>query len=103
MRRRWEHSYDGPPIIGDLDAEQPIERDVKTSVVYSGFIITARPLPLGSGEWNTEVRLMRESTVKSFYTSDTWKSEEEAVNYCLEFGKRLIDGEVPGYDAGDLP
>ncbi len=73
-----------------------------TSVAYRGFTITARPLPLGSGEWNTEVRLMRGDTVKPYYAKNTWKSEEEAVKYCLEFGRRIIDGEVPEFNAGDL-
>ena len=74
-----------------------------TSVAYRGFTITARPLPLESGEWNTEVRLMRGDTVKPYSAENTWKSEEEAVKYCLEFGMRIIDGEIREFNAGDLP
>ena len=76
---------------------------MKKSVDYRGFTIRAKPIRLESGEWNTVVQLKRDGTVKPFYTADTWKSEEEAVRQSLRFGMRIIDGEVPEFNAGDLP
>ena len=76
---------------------------MKKSVDYRGFTVTAKPILLESGEWSTAVHLKRDGTVKPFYTSDTWKSEEDAVRQCIWFGMRIIDGEIREFNAGDLP
>ncbi len=76
---------------------------MKISIDYRGFTVIARPLHLESGQWSTAVQLMRGDTVKPFYTSDTRKSEEEAVRHSIWFGMRIIDGEIREFNAGDLP
>jgi hypothetical protein len=76
---------------------------MKKSVDYRGFTVMAKPILLESGEWNTVVQVKRNGAVKPFYAKDTWKSEEEAVRQSLWLGMRIIDGEVPEFNAGDLP
>ncbi len=76
---------------------------MKKSVDYRGFTVRAKPILLESGEWNTAVQIKRDSTAKLFYATDTSKSEEEAVRQSLWLGMRIIDGEVPEFNAGDLP
>ncbi|MGE0353742.1 MAG: DUF6566 family protein [Gemmatimonadales bacterium] len=70
---------------------------------YKGFHVIARPLPRGDGKWSTEVHIRRGTDVKPYYSSDTWDTEEEGVRRCLEFGLRIIDGELPGAGAFALP
>jgi hypothetical protein len=82
-----------------LERGQLMERDA----TYKEFRVMAKPLQLVGGEWNTQVHLMRGNAVKAFYASNTWKTEADAVRGCLEFGRRIIDEEIPGIGPGDLP
>jgi len=68
-------------------------------VEYKGFIIEADPELLETGRWSTfvEIHRYRGSRMSSrvFREHPTYKTREEAVTGCLEFGKLIIDGEFP--------
>lgn len=72
-------------------------------IPYTGFEIEAHPTQLKTGEWTVEARIWRANVVKPFYASNTFKSREEAIAGCVEFGRRIIDGEIPGFSGTDLP
>ena len=66
---------------------------------YKGFVIEADPELLETGRWSTFVEIHRHSgsrvSSRVFRESPTYETREEAVTGCLEFGKRIIDGEFP--------
>ena len=68
-------------------------------VQYKGFIIEADPELLETGRWSTFVEIHRHSgsrvSSRVFRDYATYNTQEEAVTGCLEFGKRVIDGEFP--------
>ncbi len=68
-------------------------------VQYKGFVIEADPELLETGQWSTFVEIHRHSgsrvSSKVFRESPTYKTWEEAIIGCLEFGKLIIDGEFP--------
>jgi hypothetical protein len=68
-------------------------------VQYKGFIIEADPELLDTGEWSTFVEIHRHSgsrvSSRVFREYPTYKTREKAIIDCLEFGKRIIDGEFP--------
>jgi hypothetical protein len=69
-------------------------------IEYKGFIIEAHPQQLvDTGWWTTYGQIYRHSGSRTFstdfYASPTYKTREEAIIGCLEFGKRIIDGEFP--------
>jgi hypothetical protein len=81
------------------DPNSTIPREVR----YEGFMLQARPLPLREGGWTTEVRISRNNVVVPFTASNMWDTEDQAVIQCLEFGKRVVDGEVPTIGRDALP
>jgi hypothetical protein len=68
-------------------------------IQYKGFIIEADPELLETGQWSTFVEIHRHSgsrvSSRVFRESPIYKTREEAVAGCLEFGKRVIDGAFP--------
>lgn len=67
-------------------------------ISHQGYEVHAASLLLPSGEWSLEVHIIsqqgEEIRTKPFKGSDTFFSEVEAIRHCLDFGKRIIDGEV---------
>jgi hypothetical protein len=72
-------------------------------VGYKGFEIFPKPYQLANGEWAIRVHIMRRSAMKPFWAENTFKSEREARAHCLEFARRIIDGEIPEFSLHDLP
>lgn len=72
---------------------------MKSKHEYEGYIIEAMPGQLMTGEWNTSLRIIKDSysgtTSKQYISSDTYKTKEEAIKANLIFGKNIIDGTVP--------
>lgn len=68
-------------------------------IEYKGFIIEADPELLETGRWSTFVEIHRRSgsrvSSRVFRESPIYETREDAVADCLEFGKRIIDGEFP--------
>ena len=75
-------------------------------IVYKDYEVHAASLLLSSGEWSLEVHITSkrddEIQTKPFKGSDTFFSEVEAIRHCLDFGKRIIDGEVEDCSVEDL-
>jgi hypothetical protein len=74
--------------------------------MYKGYEISATPLPLATGEWDTtlHIRIERhgEWRDKKFTGDTTLKTKEEAIRYCLAAGKKIIDGEIENCSVADL-
>jgi hypothetical protein len=66
---------------------------------YKGFVIEPDPELLETELWSTFVEIHRHggsrASSRVFRESPTYKTREEAVTGCLEFGKLVIDGEFP--------
>ena len=73
---------------------------------YKDYEVHAASLLLPSGEWSLEVHITvqrgDEIHTKPFTGSDTFFSEVEAIRHGLDFGKRIIDGEVEDCSVEDL-
>ena len=70
---------------------------------YESFEVTARPQLLKDGRWTTEVHIRRNNVVRPYFASNTWETEDAAIKGCFEFGRRIIDGEIPALSPGHLP
>jgi hypothetical protein len=65
------------------------------TILYDQFEITARPIPLASGKWTTDVRIRRNAVVKLFTAANEFDSEDEAIIHSLSFGRQIIDEKFP--------
>jgi hypothetical protein len=76
---------------------------VHSGARYKGFDILPRPKLLANGKWNTDLQIMRGESVLPIYPGMVSESKENATAYCLEFGRKAIDGEIPSIGPGELP
>lgn len=74
---------------------------------YKGYEI--RPTPeflTESEEWSSNLHILihKENEVvdRQFSAADTYKSKEEAIEHCINFGRQIIDGNVNGCTVTDL-
>lgn len=68
---------------------------------YKGYDIIARPRQLAEDlRWTTNINIARwvngEYRSDNFFANDTFETRDEATAACIQFGRRIIDGEVPG-------
>jgi hypothetical protein len=78
-----------------------------STVSYKGFSITADPHQHpDSKEWNINISIGRNTGAhvgnKPFSTGDFFKTKEEAIQQCIGFGRRIIDGEFDNFAVSDL-
>ncbi len=76
-------------------------------VYHEGFRIHAAPYKLAdSGEWTLNIYIeldkLSKIVTRHFFASDSFKSREEAITHCFNFGKRIIDGQAEGLSVQDL-
>jgi hypothetical protein len=74
---------------------------------YKGYIIGASPYQLAdSGEFTINISIRRDtgSAVKKrrFHAANTFKTKKEAIDQCIDFGRRIIDGEYANCTVSDL-
>jgi hypothetical protein len=70
---------------------------------YKGFNILARPYLLHkSNRWASELEISRNDTTQAFGLAARYGTEEEANARCSGLGRRIIDGEVPGWSVDRL-
>jgi len=71
---------------------------------YKDFTIKATPFKLHDGKWSTWITVHPDNGPKSrnFNTGDTFPTEEEAIEFCLQYGRDIIDGKVEGCSVEDL-
>ena len=70
------------------------------SLVYEEFEIQPRPYGLAdTGEWKVHINILRHTKEKiinrPFTAGGSCPSKEDAIQLCYDFGKKIIDGEVP--------
>ena len=71
---------------------------------YKGFEILPRTRRRSdTGRWTTQTYLFHLNTVQRFSCSNTFSTREEAIARCVDFGRRIIDGEVASLADCDLP
>ena len=68
---------------------------------YEHFVIVAKTRRLKkTGRWTLAIQIERhtgpEILVKAYNAADTFDAKEAAVEGCIVFGRRIIDGQVPG-------
>lgn len=76
-------------------------------VAYKEFEIKASPHQLAeSGEWSLNIYITHhkggETLEKNFSAANTFKTREEAISHCYNFGRQIIDGQAPGCTVADL-
>ncbi len=71
----------------------------KDVVPYKGYQIRIMSFQLIlSGKWEFKVIISRQGGIfsRDFLSPHTFKTEEEALQGCLEYGKGIVDGKIPG-------
>ncbi len=66
---------------------------------YEGYKIHAVPHQLAdTGGWSVKIHIFRdlrnEMRVGKFYASNSFKTWDEAVAHCFNFGRQVIDGKI---------
>jgi len=70
---------------------------------YKGFNIVARPYLLyESGRWAADLKISRRDRTQTFGLAGRYATEQEADARCSGLGRRIIDGEVPGWSVDRL-
>ena len=82
----------------------PYMQGKRNRAAYGGYIIDARPFQLvDDNRWSTDITLERHTgaavETRPFCDTKTWETREEAVRYCWNFGRQIIDGKVNGCQA----
>ncbi|TKB63528.1 MAG: hypothetical protein E8D48_04480 [Nitrospira sp.] len=77
------------------------------TIQYKGFEIQAAPYQLDdSGEWQVNLHIFRhrehESRSRKFSAGSSYKTREEAMANCFQFGKQIIDGQLPTCTVADM-
>ena len=68
------------------------------NVQYKSYVIIANPKKLiDSGNWTIHVVISKNRdsgvTEKTFTAANTFRTREEAIEHCINFGRQIIDGE----------
>jgi hypothetical protein len=76
-------------------------------IPYKGYLIHPTPLQVTtSGEWTIELCISKHRgdsvTERKFSTGNTFKTEKEAIQHCINFGRQIIDGESENCTVADL-
>jgi hypothetical protein len=76
-------------------------------IPYKGYLIRPASFHLvDTDRWNIELYISKdrgsEITERKFSASDTFKTQEEAIQHCVNFGKQIIDGKSENCTVGDL-
>lgn len=77
------------------------------SVNYQGYVIEAAPYQLAdSGRFDVNIHIWKDHGdhigEKTFSAGNTFETEEEAIQACIEFGRRIIGGEIEGCSVADV-
>ena len=74
---------------------------------YKEFQILPTPQQLAdSGEWTLSIVIEKHTgdavVFRNFSTANSFPTKDEALQRCLEFGRKIIDGEVENLTIADL-
>ena len=78
-----------------------------TGIAYKGLDIRPAPMQLAdTGKWNIELYISKDNgsqiTERKFSAGNIFKTKEEAVQHCINFGKQIIDGKSENCTVVDL-
>ena len=78
-----------------------------SEIPYKGYLIRPTPLQLrDSGEWTIEIYISKHRgnsvTERNYSAGNKFKTEEEAIQYCINYGKQIIDGDSENCTVTDL-
>ena len=85
----------------------PHREDSQMRTIYDGYVITPRPCQLTENKrWTTKILIGKHSwagvSEKHCFDNRTFATKDEAIAHCLDFGRRIVDGEVEGCSVADL-
>jgi hypothetical protein len=70
---------------------------------YKGFILTARTFQVRrSGHWTLDVTIGRQGSLRTFSGTETFQSENEALDACWHMARRIIDSSAKDCRVADL-
>lgn len=70
---------------------------------YNGFTITGRPYQVfATRQWTIDLEISRRGRRRTFSGLAHAPTEAAALAACLELGRRIIDGQVPGCSVAGL-
>ena len=77
------------------------------SMEYKGYEIQAVPNQLAdSGEWTIDITIARDTRnnkkYRKFGSGNRYKTDDEAIQHCFDFGKQIIDRKIKGCSVVDL-
>lgn len=77
------------------------------TVVYKGYLIQPAPSKnRDKEEWTVSLYIRKdtenETIERKFTADDIYKTEYEAINHCINFGKKIIDGKSENCSISDL-
>lgn len=78
-----------------------------SSVPYKRYVIDAAPYKLAeSKRWSINIYIRRDSggsiNTQNFSAANNFETKEEAIQHCIDFGRRIIDGEIENCSVSDL-
>lgn len=74
-----------------------------TTLRYKGFDILPRPYQLTDSKlWTIDLEIRRYGARQPFSLDERHQSEEAAAARCSVLGRRIVDGEVPGWSVDHL-
>ena len=78
-----------------------------TSVPYKGYVIDAAPYKLAESKgWSINIYIRHDTgdaiNTKNFSAANIFATQEEAIQHCIDFGRRIIDGEIENCTVNDL-
>lgn len=74
---------------------------------YKGYVIEATPHQLSeSKRWTINIYIRHDTgdhiNFSNYYAANTFETKEEAIKDCIDFGRRIIDGEIENCSVSDL-
>ncbi len=77
------------------------------SVPYKSYLIQPTPYKLAeSGEFTLNLSICHDTgsavNIRNFSAANTFKTEQEAIQHCIEFGRQIIDGKIENCTVADL-
>ena len=73
-------------------------------VQYSGYVIDARTHQLADdNRWSLDISIEHHTDervqVQTYGAVNTFETRDEAVQHCIDYGRKIIDGKVAGCTA----
>lgn len=109
--KQYLEKQDNEQIVRPLTAPsmkpRTQEETKMDSVPYKGYLIQAAPYQLAdSSEWTINISIWHDTgtaiNIHNFSAANTFKTKEEAIQHCINFGRQIIDGKFENCTVTDL-